>query len=158
MKLAEALILRADLKKRTEQLRERLRRNAKVQEGETPTEDPGALLAEMDRVASELETLVRLVNWTNIHVSFEGELRISDAIAMRDTLDLRIRSLRVVIDAASERDRFITRSEIKSVVTVDAAVLQKQLDELSRQRRDLDIRLQAVNWKEDLIPRHALSS
>jgi len=153
MKLAEALILRADLKKRTEQLRDRLRRNAKVQEGDEPVEKPDALLAEMDRVAAELESLIRRVNWTNTVVPFEGELRISDAIAMRDTLDLRIRNLRTVIDAASERDRFFTRSEIKSVVTVNAAALQKQLDDLSGKRRDLDIRLQAVNWREDLVER-----
>ena len=154
MKLAEALILRADLKKRTEQLRERLRRNAKVQEGDEPAEKPADLLAEMDRMAMELETLIRRVNWTNILVQFEGELRVSDAIAARDTLDLRIRNLRAVIDAASERDRLFTRSEIKSVSTVDTAALQKQLDDLSRKRRDLDIRLQAINWREELVERN----
>jgi hypothetical protein len=36
MKLAEALILRADNKKRFEQLRQRLMNNAKVQEGDKP--------------------------------------------------------------------------------------------------------------------------
>ena len=35
MKLAEALILRADLRKRTQQLRGRLLQNAKVREGES---------------------------------------------------------------------------------------------------------------------------
>ncbi len=151
MKLAEALILRADLKKRTEQLRERLRRNAKVQEGEEPAEHPDALLGEFDRMAADLEALIRRVNWTNSKLSFDENHRISDAIAMRDTLDLRIRTIRGVIEAASERDRWLTRSEIKYVSTIDAAALQKQLDDLSRKRRDLDMRLQAVNWQEDLL-------
>lgn len=151
MKLAEALILRADLKKRTEQLRERLRRNAKVQEGEEPAEHPEALLSEFDRMAADLEALIRRVNWTNSKLMFDENHRISDAIAMRDTLDLRIRTIRGVVEAASERDRWLTRSEIKYVPTIDAAALQKQLDDLSRKRRDLDMRLQAVNWQEDLL-------
>ena len=46
MKLAEALALRADLKKRIDQVECRLVLNAKVQEGEAPAEDPEALLAE----------------------------------------------------------------------------------------------------------------
>ena len=151
MKLAEALILRADLKKRTEQLKGRLRRNAKVQEGDKPVEGPEALFSEFEGVVAELEALIRRVNWTNANVLFDGDRHISDAIAMRDTLDLRIRMIRELIEAASERERFFTRSEIKFVATVDAAVLQKQLDELSRRRRELDTRLQAVNWEVELL-------
>ena len=151
MKLAEGLILRADLKKRTEQLRERLRRNAKVQEGDEPAERPEDLLAELDRIAAELELLIRRVNWTNANLKFDPDHRISDAIAMRDTLDLRIRTLRSVIDEVSQRERWLTRTEVKFVVRVDAAALQKQLDDLSRRRRDLDARLQAINWQEDLL-------
>jgi hypothetical protein len=45
MKLSEALILRADCQKRIQQLRERLERSAKVQEGETPFEEPQALIS-----------------------------------------------------------------------------------------------------------------
>lgn len=155
MKLAEALVLRADLKKRTEQLRERLTRNAKVQEGDEPAERPEELMTEFGRVAADLESLIRRVNWTNANILFDGEHRISDAIAMRDTLDLRIRMLRAVIEAASQRERLFTRSEIKFVPTVDAAALQKQLDDLSRKRRELDTRLQAINWQVDLLERNA---
>ena len=45
MKIAEALILRADIQKRIAQLKVRLNNNAKVQENEEPTEDPEFLLA-----------------------------------------------------------------------------------------------------------------
>ena len=48
MKLAEALSLRADLQRRIAALRERLRKNARVQEGDTPAEDPLELLAELN--------------------------------------------------------------------------------------------------------------
>lgn len=151
MKLAEALILRADLKKRAEQLRERLRRNARVQEGDQPAEAPESLFNEFEEVAAELEALIRRVNWTNSNVPFDDAIHISDAIAMRDTLDLRIRMLRDLIHAASERERLFTRTEIKFISTVDTAALQKQVDGLSRRRRDLDARLQAINWQVDLL-------
>ena len=57
MKLAEALIRRADCQKRLEQLKQRLLRNAKVQEGDEPAEVPATLLEERDRVT---ETLLKL--------------------------------------------------------------------------------------------------
>jgi hypothetical protein len=41
MKIAEALALRSDLQKRLEQLKQRLVRNARIQEGDAPEEDPG---------------------------------------------------------------------------------------------------------------------
>jgi hypothetical protein len=46
MKLAEALILRADYQKRIEQLKAILIRNAKIQEGDAPAEKPEELLKE----------------------------------------------------------------------------------------------------------------
>jgi hypothetical protein len=65
MKLAEALSLRAVCQKRFEQLKARLGRNAKVQEGDQPAEDPRELLAESERVAAELADLVKHINRTN---------------------------------------------------------------------------------------------
>lgn len=151
MKLAEGLILRADLKKRIEQLRERLRRNAKVQEGDQPAERPELLMEEFERSAAELEGLIRRVNSTNATVMFDGMHLISDAIVKRDGFDLRIRILREVIAATSETAWLMTRSEIKSVPTLDPAGLQRQLDDLSRQRRDLDTQLQSINWHVELV-------
>lgn len=43
MKLAKALVLRAEARKRIEQMKTRLLRNAKVQEGEQTAEDPNTL-------------------------------------------------------------------------------------------------------------------
>ena len=62
MKLAEALILRADAQKRLQQLRERLNRSAKVQEGEEPAENPQELLAELDRLVADYGRLVKQIN------------------------------------------------------------------------------------------------
>ena len=57
MKLAEALILRADLQKRIAQLSARLKDSAKVQEGDEPTEDLKALFAELDQMLAQQEML-----------------------------------------------------------------------------------------------------
>ena len=65
MKLAEALNLRADLQKRIAALKERLIRNAKVQEGDVPAEDPVILLKELDNNIIELEKLIKSINKTN---------------------------------------------------------------------------------------------
>lgn len=65
MKLAEALNLRADLQKRIAQLKLRLLANAKVQEGDTPAEDPTLLLQELDSYTAQLEMLIRQINKAN---------------------------------------------------------------------------------------------
>lgn len=44
MKLATALAERHDLQRRLTELRQRLEQNARVQEGDTPAEEPAALL------------------------------------------------------------------------------------------------------------------
>jgi hypothetical protein len=151
MKLAEALILRADLRKRIEELRDRLRRNAKVQEGDEPAERPELLLDEFERSAAELEGLVRRVNATNSTVMFDSQHLISDVIARREGLDLRIRILREVLAEASEPDWLLHRSEIRVVAMLDTAALQRQLDDLNRQRRELETELQRVNWRAELV-------
>src|SRR6266487_1552356 len=83
MKLAEALILRADCQKRIAQLKSRLLVNAKVQEGDAPAETPQDLIAELGRVSAELLDLIKRVNRTNSATGFAGRGTISDALAER---------------------------------------------------------------------------
>ena len=86
MKLAEALILRADAQKRIEHLKQRLLRNAKVQEGDTPAENPRDLIAELDRVATDLTRLIQQINRTNAASTLADGTNVSDALARRDVL------------------------------------------------------------------------
>lgn len=65
MCLAQALILRADYQKRVEQLKQRILNNAKVQEGDTPSQDPQALRSELERLAGDLVSLIQRINQTN---------------------------------------------------------------------------------------------
>jgi len=59
MKIAEALALRADLQVRLEQLKQRLVKNARIQEGDAPAEDPVALQSEFEKSAQELTVLIQ---------------------------------------------------------------------------------------------------
>jgi hypothetical protein len=86
MKLAEALILRADSYKRIEQLRTRLKRNAKTQEGDAPAENPGELVSEFEAIARELEKLIQRINRTNSSTDLHKGVTIADALATRDLL------------------------------------------------------------------------
>ena len=83
MKLAEALILRADCQKRVEQLKQRLIRSAKVQEGDEPAENPQELIVELERVSDELVGLIKRINKTNSASQFREDATLSDALAAR---------------------------------------------------------------------------
>jgi hypothetical protein len=150
MKLAEALILRADCKKRLEQLKARALRNAKVQEGDQPAEDPRELLAEVERVVRELAELVKRINRTNASTPFGGGLSVSDALAERDALSLRFHLYSGLAQAASITQERYSRSEVKYVSAVNVAEAQRQADELAREYRTLDARIQELNWQTEL--------
>lgn len=151
MKLAEALILRSDHKKRLDLLRERLLRVAKVQEGDQPVEAPSALLEEVDRTVSELTRLIRKINRTNATIRLDDSRTIADAIADRDDLKLRHSILNTLIQGAViKQDRF-TKSEVRFQTTIDVAALQQKADDLAQAYRELDTKIQAANWLIDLI-------
>lgn len=141
MKLAEALILRADCQKKIQQIRERLLRSAKVQEGEEPPEQPQALIEELDRVSDSLTDLVQKINYTNSVTNLESDLTIAAALAQRDSILQKCHIYNFLIKtAAVTQDRY-GRSEIKYVSTVDVAELQTVLDRMSRDYRQLDTKI-----------------
>jgi hypothetical protein len=150
MKLAEALILRADYQKRIAQLQQRLIRSAKVQEGEQPPETPQELLTELESTATGLTRLIQQINRTNSTVSFQDQ-PLSNALAERDVLRLRRSAYDSLINAAAIRQERYMRSELRMVSTVDVAELQRQVDRLSREYRQLDAQIQAMNWATELI-------
>lgn len=150
MKLAEALSLRADLQKRLAQLRERLVNNAKVQEGELPSEDPIELLKELDTSIAQLEQLIRNINRTNCQTSIDG-VSLTDMIAKRDTLALKNSILQEFVKRASEKFERYSSSEIRIKSTVKVNEMQKKVDRISKELRELDVRIQGLNWTTELI-------
>ena len=149
MKLAEALMERADLQKRIAQMSGRLRNNARVQEGEAPAEDPQALLQELNTLTERMERLVAQINQTNSVVRVEGE-SLTRLLSRRDAWRQQTGILREFLDAASALADRASRSEIKIASTVNVRELQKELDEKSKALRGLDAKIQAANWLFDL--------
>ena len=150
MKLAEALNQRADLQKRIAQLKERLSNNVKVQEGDQPAENPEDLFSELSNSLKELETMIVRINKTNQETRWNGKT-LTEMIAAKDVLSMHLSTLRSVLDAANVRSDRYSRNEIKFVRTIDVTLLQKRVDDLSRDLRELDSRLQQANWMTDLL-------
>ena len=150
MKLAEALILRADLQKRIDQLRVRLNNNAKVQENDEPSENPEELLNELDNNINQLKILIKQINKTNSVTVSNGQT-LADLIAERDTLTLKSNILRGFLNIAGQKVNLYSTTEIKIMSTVDVPALQKELDLLSKKIRETDTELQQANWLTELI-------
>lgn len=150
MKIAEALIERADIQKRIEQLRDRLSNNALVQEGEEPAEDPTSLLSELDRLEKRLCELVARINLTNAN-TVSGGMTVTEMLALRDCFAQKNDIMRDFLRAASQKWMRGRGSEIVVKSTVSVSELQKQVDDISKQLRELDTRIQGINWNTDLI-------
>ena len=150
MKIAEALILRADIQKRIAQLKTRLNNNAKVQENEEPTENPEFLLTELDDLISQLNDLIIKINRTNTLSKIDG-ISLVELIAKKDTLSQKAGILREFIEIASQKINLYSSTEIKVFSTVNVPAQQKQLDKLSKKIRETDTKLQQANWTIDLI-------
>ena len=151
MKLAEALAERGDCQRRIEELRKRITRVARVQEGERAAENTDDLLTETERIFARLTELVSAINKTNAQTSFDKSRSISDAITERDLAAKQRDFLTAVAEAAGTRQDRYSKSEVKFVATVSIAQLQKQADMLSKRFRELDTRLQELNWSTELV-------
>jgi hypothetical protein len=155
MKVAEALALRADATRRVEQLRTRIVANARYQEGEEPSEDARVLLTEAGAVLDELEVLIRRINRTNSAAEMGQGGTVTDALARRDVLRTRHSVLTAAADAAAGRNEFgggrQLRSELKMLTALPVARLRAQADEVARELRELDVRIQQTNWEIDLL-------
>ena len=150
MKIAEALILRADIQKRIAQLRTRLNNNATVQENEEPAENPELLLTELENLILQLNDLIVKINRTNTLSKIDG-ISLVELIAKKDTLSQKAGILREFIEIASQKVDLYSTTEIKVFSTVNVSEQQKKLDKLSKEIRETDTKLQQANWTIDLI-------
>lgn len=150
MKLAEALLLRAEYQQKIVNLQGRLAQNLKVQEGEQPHEDPEQLLQELLSLNDKLVELIKKVNLSNMQTPFDERRTLADALVEREILAKKRQILTTAVSNANQRDYRLTHAEVKLVVTVDIARLQKQIDQLSKEFRELDTAIQARNWTVDL--------
>lgn len=150
MKLATALSERASLQVRLSEIQIRLNANAKVQEGDIPAENPVELIAEKDRVLDELENLVTRINLTNSKTEYNG-VTITELISKRDRIKKDVRIMRNFLNIASEKVNRYSKTEIIIKSTVDINEYQKKLDILSKELRQIDEKIQELNWTTELL-------
>lgn len=146
MFLGEALANRSDLQKRLGQVQSAAVNAARFVEGETPEESAAEFLAEARSLVTQLEDLVRRINRTNSFTELEDGFTIADAIARRDALAKRRGVVQAVLNAAQSGNRYRTKDDLKEVTNVDVRALRREVDDLAREYRELDVRLQAANW------------
>lgn len=149
MKLAEALQERADLKRNIGSLRSRLERVMLVQEGEEPVEDPKELLKELDESVNRLEYLMAAINHTN-DTTEAGGMTLTQLIAKKDALMLRMAAYKDLVQEAGYNTSRARGTEIKVIPTMKTAALQKEVDRMAKEVRQLDNLLQETNWTKDL--------
>jgi len=150
MKLAEALLLRADIQKKLASLRERIRKYTVVQEGEKPAEDPRQLLEQVTAVAERLQRLIFAINEANFTGQTARGRSLTAALAEREILLLRHSILQATAESAAKPPERYGVKEIRWIKTVDVARLQQAADELAQQIREVNAEIQAANWQIEI--------
>lgn len=150
MKLAEALLLRADQKKKILSLRERIAKNALTQDGDAPQEDVAKLIAECFAVIGEQQTLVLRIDAANATGKLADGRPLPQALAERDTLMQQHSVLKHAVEATHDPAERYSMREIKWVSQIDVGAMQKQMEDLARKIRELNAGIQQANWQVDL--------
>lgn len=146
MKLAEGLLLRADLMKKIEHLQNRIRPVLIVSDDKLPQEDPNKLLAQLRKAVQDLEEVIVRINKTNNETPVEGEGSLMEALAKRDSLKMLSEKLRTIRYAAQVNNS--GDSNLKT--TIDIKKLQIEMDQTGRAFREIDSKIQEINWLTEL--------
>lgn len=146
MKLAQALMERADVQRRLAQLNQRLQQNAQFQEGETPAEDPAELLAEYRRASKTLAQLVVAIHRANHAARLADGTPMVAALAERERLQGEHAMLVRLADAATPDQSRYSRSEIRMLPAVAVKEIRREADLAAKRCRELDVQIQEANW------------
>lgn len=142
MKLAEGLLLRSDLLKKIEHLKNRIRPVLIVSDDKLPQEDPDKLLAQLRKAIQDLESIIIRINKTNNETHVEGEGFLMEALAKRDALKMLSEQLRNIRYAAQ-----INNSGDNNLkTTINIKKLQNEMDQTGRAFREIDSKIQEINW------------
>ncbi len=128
----------------------RLKNSGKVQEGDNPAEDVTVLFKELDDALVKLEELIYRINETNMRTVYDGET-VTRMMARKDVLTMRTSLLKEVLSHVMENEGRYGRNELKQIRIIDVQELRKKTDNYACQLRELDMKLQNLNWITDLI-------
>ena len=149
MKLAEALIIKADLSQKFQSLKARLVSNILVQEGNQPSEDPEQLQSEAVVILGKIERLKAKIEIIKAIIQPDGR-SLNDLLAQRDTLTLHVKLLKDALGTIHRTMGSYYAIEIKWLPTISVTKLEKQIDELLTQLRELNLHIQELNLKLEI--------
>ena len=100
--------------------------------------------------SAELETLIARINHTNNAAMVDG-VSLTDLLAKRDCLKQRVSIMRTFLDNASAPVSRYSLKEIMVFSTVDVEELQKNINKIAKELREVDEKIQGANWTIDLM-------
>lgn len=150
MKLAELLIERSEIQKRIAQMSSRLNDYATVQEGDQPPFDPEKMLKALDGLHIKLENAIMKINHVNMTTEFESGVTLAEAVTRRDVMKSRRNIYHGLFTASVIRDSRYSKKEIKFVTTLDVDRIMDVTDELAKEIRILDAKIQLKNWEVEV--------
>jgi hypothetical protein len=150
MKLAELLIERSEIQKRIAQMSSRLNDYATVQEGDEPPFKPDEMLQRLDGLHVKLEAAIKKINMVNMTTEFEAGMTLADAVTRRDVMKSRRNIYHGLFTASVIRDSRYSKKEIKYVTTLDVDRILDITDELAKDIRILDSKIQLKNWEVEV--------
>lgn len=148
MKLAEALIKRRDIDTAISNLNLCLEENIKVIEGVKPFENPDEIIATMCKLIDEQTELVQKINAVNSTTVTEDGKTLNELLTVREQLKRRHKILDKAYKYAYRNGRY---DETKFVITADMKNLKNKIAESAKDFRNLDNRIQAINWSTEFI-------
>lgn len=150
MKLAEALIIRGEIQKDLAWVKDQLVKSAKVQEGERPPEEPAELMDRAERKSEALRALLVRINEANLRSRDALGASLTELLALRDVLRIKHGIYADAYAESTSKEERYSRGEIRWERAVDSQVLRKRIEALSREIRDINIRIQKLNWEIDI--------
>lgn len=151
MKLADALLVRADANRKLGSLTERIKANCRVQAGEDPVEDPQPLIAESFRILQEQEILACRMNRTNVSFKLRSGKTMMECLAERDRLTAQHKLLKDAAESCRLEPNRYSSSEIVWKAALKVNSLERQADDLSKEIRELNSAIQEANWNTELL-------
>lgn len=150
MKIAEALMERAALKTDLEELKNRMLKNVKIQDGDTIQEDVYTLMDEYIEKQAQLSELITKINQSNIKTINKSGESLANMLALRDNYKSIVKTYKLLYDEAAITPNRYSRNEIKFISTVDIDKIQAKINEYSGKYRNLDTQIQELNWTVNL--------
>ncbi len=150
MKLAEALILRADMQRKLANINSRIAENVSVRENDEPSEMPNKLMKEADEVIEKLYSLIAHIHHTNATVRLANGKTLLMTMIERDKLRERYRMIINALKNAKKPSEVQYNYEVKYKKMVNIIALQRQAEDIAIKIRNLNVLIQATTWKVDL--------